>query len=208
MSSQLESLQNSYLFGGNAPYVEELYELYLNNPGSVPDSWRAYFDQLQHFPATDGQTSTRDQTHAPVVESFAQQALQNKFSRPAPAAGLKSDLESAARQVHVQSLIAAYRTLGSRWADLDPLKHIDRPDIPELEPSFYGLIESDLDQVVAATNTYFTTDSTMTVRQILKALRDTYCRSVGTEFMHISDPVVKRWVQQRLESTLSAPTLT
>lgn len=205
MSSQLESLQNSYLFGGNAPYVEELYEAYLDNPGSVPDNWRAYFDQLQHFPATDGQTSTRDQTHAPIVESFAQQALQNKFSRPAPTSGLKADLESAARQVHVQSLIAAYRTLGSRWADLDPLKHIDRPEIQELEPSFYGLTEADLDQVVPATNTYFTTDSTMTLRQILKALRDTYCRSIGTEFMHISDPVVKRWVQQRLESTLSAP---
>jgi 2-oxoglutarate dehydrogenase E1 component len=208
MSSQLDLLQNSYLFGGNAPYVEELYESYLNNPGSVPDSWRAYFDQLQHFPATDGQTSTHDQTHAPVVESFAQQALQNKFSRPAQNSGFKADLESAARQVHVQSLIAAYRTLGSRWSDLDPLKHIDRPDIPELEPSFYGLTEADLDQVVAATNTYFTTDSTMTLRQILKALKDTYCRSVGAEFMHISDPVIKRWVQQRLESTLSAPTVT
>lgn len=207
MSSQLDSLQNSYLFGGNAPYVEELYESYLNNPGSVPDNWRTYFDQLQHFPATDGQTETRDQTHAPIIESFAQQALQNKFSRPIPAQGLKADLESAARQVHVQSLIAAYRTLGSRWADLDPLKHIDRPEIPELEPSFYGLTEADLDQVVPATNTYFTTDSTMTLRQILKALRDTYCRSVGAEFMHISDPVVKRWIQQRLESTLSAPAL-
>jgi 2-oxoglutarate dehydrogenase E1 component len=208
MSSQLDLLQNSYLFGGNAPYVEELYESYLNNPGSVSDSWRAYFDQLQHFPATDGQTTTQDQTHAPVVESFAQQALQNKFSRPAPTSGLKAEIEAATRQVHVQSLIAAYRTLGSRWSDLDPLKHIDRPDIPELEPSFYGLTEVDLDQVVAANNTYFTTDSTMTLRQILKALKDTYCRSVGAEFMHISDPVIKRWVQQRLESTLSAPAVT
>ena len=208
MSSQLDLLQNSYLFGGNAPYVEELYESYLNNPGSVPDSWRVYFDQLQHFPATDGQTTTHDQAHAPVLESFAQQALQNKFSRPTSTSGSKADLESAARQVHVQSLIAAYRTLGSRWSDLDPLKHIDRPDIPELEPSFYGLTEADLDQVVAATNTYFTTDSTMTLRQILKALKDTYCRSIGAEFMHISDPVIKRWVQQRLESTLSAPTIT
>jgi 2-oxoglutarate dehydrogenase E1 component len=208
MSSQLDLLQNSYLYGGNAPYVEELYESYLNNPGSVPDTWRAYFDQLQHFPATDGQTTTQDQTHAPVVESFAQQALQNKFARPAQTSGSKVDLESAARQVHVQSLIAAYRTLGSRWSDLDPLKHIDRPDIPELEPSFYGLIEADLDQVVAATNTYFTTDSTMTLRQILKALKDTYCRSIGAEFMHISDPVIKRWVQQRLESTLSSPNVT
>ena len=62
---------NSYLFGGNAPYVEELYEAYLDNPGSVPDNWRTYFDALQHVPAVDG-TETRDVAHAPVVESFAQ----------------------------------------------------------------------------------------------------------------------------------------
>ena len=57
MSSQLEFLHNSYLFGGNAPYVEELYEAYLDNPGSVPDNWRNYFDQLQHMPAGDGQAA-------------------------------------------------------------------------------------------------------------------------------------------------------
>ena len=64
MSSEIESLSTSYLFG-ERPYVEELYEAYLDNPGSVPDNWREYFDQLQHAPATDGQESTRDQAHAP-----------------------------------------------------------------------------------------------------------------------------------------------
>ena len=68
-----ESRANSYLFGGNAPYVEELYEAYLDNPGSVPDKWRSYFDALQNVPATDG-TTARDMAHAPVVESFAQRA--------------------------------------------------------------------------------------------------------------------------------------
>jgi len=76
MSSQIEALQNSYLFGGNAPYVEDLYESYLNNPSAVPENWRNYFDQLQHLPATDGQEQTRDLPHAPVVESFAQRARQ------------------------------------------------------------------------------------------------------------------------------------
>jgi hypothetical protein len=71
---------NSYLFGGNAPYVEELYEAYLDNPGSVPDSWRSYFDALQHVPANDG-SETRDVAHAPVVESFAQRFV--KMSRSA-----------------------------------------------------------------------------------------------------------------------------
>jgi len=203
MSSEHESLQNSYLFGGNAPYVEELYEAYLDNPGSVPDNWRSYFDQLQHMPATDGQAATRDQAHAPIVESFAIRAKTNGFAQRAK----ESDLAVATKQVHVQSLIAAYRSLGSRWADLDPLKRTDRPAIPELDPAFYGLNEADLDQVFSAANTYFSSASTMTLRDILKALRDTYCRSVGAEFMHASDPAVKRWVQERLESTLSAPTV-
>ena len=201
MSSEIESLQNSYLFGGNAPYVEELYESYLDNPGSVPDNWRAYFDQLQQMPATDGREATRDQAHHPIIESFAQRAKANAFVSRAQ----EPDLSVATKQVHVQSLIAAYRSLGSRWADLDPLKRQERPNIPELDPAFYGLTEADLDQVFSATNTYFTTASTMTLRDILKALRDTYCRSVGAEFMHASDPAVKRWVQQHLESTFSAP---
>ena len=204
MSSHNEALENSYLFGGNAPYVEELYESYLNNPGSVPDNWRSYFDQLQHQPATDGQELTRDQPHAPIVDAFVQRAKQGSFAQ----ATQQLDLTVASKQLHVQSLIAAYRSLGSRWAELDPLKQHDRDEIPELDPAFYGLSEVDMDQEFSATNTYFTSDSTMTLRQIIKALRDTYCRSIGVEFMHCSDPVVKRWIQQRLESIRIAPSYT
>ncbi|SHI26145.1 2-oxoglutarate dehydrogenase E1 component [Pollutimonas bauzanensis] len=201
MSSEIELLSNSYLFGSNAPYVEDLYESYLDNPGSVPDQWRDYFDQLQHLPATDGREVTRDQAHAPIIESFAQRAKANAFVARAQ----EPDLTVAGKQVYVQSIIAAYRSLGSRFAELDPLKRQDRPVIPELDPSFYGLTEADLDQVYSATNTYFTKADTMTMRDMLKALRDTYCRSVGAEFMHISDPAAKRWIQERLESTLGVP---
>ena len=70
---------NSYLFGGNAPYVEELYERYLDNPGSVPEKWRAYFDQMQLVPGSDGSPDTRDIADAPIVESFAQRAKANAF---------------------------------------------------------------------------------------------------------------------------------
>ncbi|NGM88814.1 2-oxoglutarate dehydrogenase E1 component [Parapusillimonas sp. SGNA-6] len=201
MSSEKEFLSNSYLFGSNAPYVEELYESYLDNPGSVTDQWRDYFDQLQHQPAVDGSEVTRDQAHAPIIESFAQRAKANAFVFRAQ----EPDLSVASKQVYVQSIIAAYRSLGSRFAELDPLKRHDRPVIPELDPSFYGLTEADLDQVYSATNTYFTKADTMTMRDMLKALRDTYCRSVGAEFMHISDPAAKRWIQERLESTMGVP---
>jgi 2-oxoglutarate dehydrogenase E1 component len=194
-----QSRSNSYLFGGNAPYVEELYEAYLDNPGSVPDTWRTYFDNLQHVAATDG-SERRDVAHAPVVESFAQRAKANAFASKASS----SDLAVARKQVHVQSLIAAYRFLGSRWADLDPLKRTERPKIPELEPAFYDLSESDMDITFSAANTYFGAEQ-MTLRQIMQALRETYCGTVGAEYMHCTDPAEKRWWQERLESVRSKP---
>ncbi len=191
---------NSYLFGGNAPYVEELYEAYINNPGSVPEKWRAYFDNMQLVPATTGNSSDRDVAHAPIVESFAQRAKQG-FIRPQVGS---HDLAVARKQVDVQSIIAAYRFLGSRYAELDPLKRTERQTIPELEYSFYGFSEADMDTVFSASNTYFGSDQ-MSLRDIVKSLRDTYCRTMGVEFMHISDPAQKRWLQSRLESTRSTP---
>ncbi len=191
---------NSYLFGGNAPYVEELYEAYLDNPGSVPAHWRSYFDALQNVPATDG-SSSRDMAHAPVVESFAQRAKANAFGNRATS----GDLAVARKQVHVQSLIAAYRVLGSRWADLDPLKRQERLKIPELEPAFYDLSEADMDIVFSATNTYFSTAENMTLREILQALRETYCGTIGAEYMHITEPTEKRWWQQKLETIRTNP---
>ncbi|WP_294000926.1 2-oxoglutarate dehydrogenase E1 component, partial [Sphaerotilus sp.] len=192
---------NSYLFGGNAPYVEEMYEAYLDNPGSVADNWRDYFDALQHVPATDGSES-RDVAHAPVIESFAQRAKANAFAHKAS----ETDLAIARKQVHVQSLIAAYRSLGSRWADLDPLKRTERPKIPELETAFYDLTEADMDITFSATNTYFTKSDSMTLREIVQALRETYCGTLGAEIMHITEPTEKRWWQERLESIRSKPT--
>jgi 2-oxoglutarate dehydrogenase E1 component len=193
---------NSYLFGGNAPYVEEMYEAYLDNPGSVPDNWRSYFDALQHVPAVDG-SEARDVAHAPVIESFAQRAKANAFAAKASSA----DLAVARKQVHVQSLIAAYRFLGNRWAELDPLKRAERPKIPELDPAFYDLTESDMDISFSAVNSYFGGE-TMTLRQIVQALRETYCGSVGSEFMHGSDPAEKRWWQERLEKARGKPSFT
>jgi 2-oxoglutarate dehydrogenase E1 component len=198
MMKQLQS--NSYLFGGNAPYVEELYEAYLDNPASVPDNWRDYFDALQNVPAADGSNSN-DVAHGPILESFAQRAKSNAFL---PRVGTR-DLTAARKQVYVQSLISAYRFLGGRWANLDPLKRQERPAIPELEPAFYDFTEADMDQTFHASNLYFGFEQA-TLRDIVKALRDTYCGTIGAEFMYISDPVQKRWWNERLESIRATPT--
>jgi 2-oxoglutarate dehydrogenase E1 component len=194
-----DSISNSYLFGGNAPYVEELYEAYLNNPGSVPDNWRSYFDAMQNVPAVDGSTRP-DVAHAPVVASFAERAKQG----PIRTVSASADAEMGRKRVAATQLIGAYRFLGNRWANLDPLQRQERPAIPELEPSFYGFSDADMDIVFNISNTYFGSE-TATLRDLTTALRDTYCRTIGPEFMYVTDPTQKRWLQEKLESSRSAP---
>ncbi len=190
---------STYLFGGNAPYVEEMYENYLSNPGSVPDTWRSYFDALQHVPAGDG-TDARDVPHLPVINAFAERAKQGT-TRVVLA---NPDSEMGRKRVHTQQLIAAYRNVGSRWADLDPLKRKERDHIPELELSFYGLTDADLETVFNTSNTFFGRD-TMSLRELLNALRETYCGTIGAEYMHTTDQNQKRWWQQKRESIRSKP---
>ncbi|MBU6291311.1 MAG: 2-oxoglutarate dehydrogenase E1 component [Burkholderiaceae bacterium] len=189
---------NSYLFGGNAPYVEELYEAYLLNPGAVPDNWRTYFDAMQHVPAVDG-SDRPDVPHASVVASFAERAKRG----PIRTVSASADAEMGRKRVAVTQLIAAYRFLGTQWANLDPLQRQERPNIPELEPPFYGFSDADLDTVFNISNTYFGPE-TASLRDLLQALRDTYCRSIGAEFQYMTDPAQKRWMQEKLESTRAA----
>ncbi|OQW89348.1 MAG: 2-oxoglutarate dehydrogenase E1 component [Rhodoferax ferrireducens] len=191
---------NTYLFGGNAPYVEEMYENYLANPGSVPDTWRDYFDALQHVPAVDG-SNTRDVPHQPVINAFAERAKQGG-SRVVVASGPDSDL--GRKRVAVQQLIAAYRNVGARWADLDPLKRTERENIPELDPAFYGFSDADFETVFNTSNTFFGKE-VMSLRDLLNALRETYAGTIGAEFMYLTDQTQKRWWQQRLESVRSKP---
>ncbi|MBK1682980.1 2-oxoglutarate dehydrogenase E1 component [Rhodoferax fermentans] len=191
---------NTYLFGGNAPYVEEMYENYLANPGSVPDTWRDYFDALQHVPAVDG-SNARDVPHQPVINAFAERAKQG-VSRVVVASGADSDM--GRKRVAVQQLIAAYRNVGARWADLDPLKRTEREHIPELDPAFYGFTDADHETVFNTSNTFFGKE-VMTLRDLLNALRETYCSSIGAEYMYLTDQAQKRWWQQKLESVRSKP---
>ena len=190
---------NSYLFGGNAPYVEEMYENYLNNPGSVPDTWREYFDALQHVPAVDG-SQTKDVPHLPVINAFAERAKMGG-TRVVMAS---ADAEMGKKRTAVQQLIAAYRNLGVRWADLDPLKRTERENIPELDPSFYGFSDADQEAIFDTSNTFFGKDR-MSLRELLNSLRETYCGSIGAEFNFITNQDHKRWWQQKLESIRCKP---
>lgn len=194
-----QDLSTSYLFGGNASYVEDRYEAYLNNPGSVSDDLRSYFDALQNVSAVDG-SARRDVPHAPVIASFAERAKQG----PVRTIADSSSAEMGRKRVAAQQLTGAYRFLGNNWANLDPLQRQERPSIPELEPSFYGFTDADMDLVFNISNTYFGMENA-SLRDLLNALRDTYCRSIGAEFMYISDPAQKRWLQEKLESTRATP---
>jgi 2-oxoglutarate dehydrogenase E1 component len=190
-----QMLANSYLFGGNAAFVEELYESYLTNPQSVSEQWRDYFDKLQLVPGGAlGGSGARDVAHSTIVESFAQRAKLGTLRGPA------STLEPGGerKQVYVLFLITAHRTLGVRWALLDPLKRTVRPQIPELEPAYYDLTEADM-EAEFNTGTLVGIGERATLREILHHLRETYCGSIGAEYMYIADPGQKRWIQQRLE---------
>lgn len=200
MSNMMQSYRGtSYLFGGNAPYVEELYEAYLNDPGSVAETWRTYFDSVQHLPAVDG-TDVKDIAHAPIVASFAQRSKLG----PIRVLDDSADSEMGRKRVAVQQLIATYRNIGTRWADLDPLKRTERPVIPELDPGFYGFTDSDMDIVFNTSNTFFGKNK-MTLRELLQNLRQTYCGTIGVEYMYITDQTIKKWWQEKLETIRSTP---
>ena len=178
---------SSLLFGSNAPFIEELYEQYLFDPNSVPPAWRSYFDALPALP-----NGAHDKAHSQIQRAFA--ALPKAAASPV----LAADVELERKQVYVLQLINAYRFLGVRVANLDPLNRHAKPVIAELDPTYYGLDEADL-------YTTFDTGSLvggarMTLSEILRLLRQTYCGSIGAEYMYISDVAQKRWMQNRLES--------
>jgi 2-oxoglutarate dehydrogenase E1 component len=192
MNEMKQFLDNSYLFGGNAPFIEDLYEKYLVNPQSVPDEWRDYFDKMQVLPGS----STKDVAHAPVVESFVQRAKSGQLGGQGRSLA-KEPLTPERLQVAALLLVTAYRIAGSRWATVDPLKRMPRPNIPELEPAYYDLSEADLEQVVNSGS--FMGLDRVSLRTLIQALRDTYCRNVGFEYMFISDRAQRQWIQERIE---------
>ncbi|MGE5492417.1 MAG: 2-oxoglutarate dehydrogenase E1 component [Actinomycetota bacterium] len=198
MTTMTQLFENSMYFGGNAPFVEELYENYLNDPTSVPEQWRDYFDKLAQMPGF----VARDVPHAPVIAAFAEQAKDGGF-RPAAAAAPIDDQ----KQVGVLQLINAYRFQGTRWADLDPLKRTPRPALPELELGTYGFSEADLNKTFNVGSFRMGTEHAK-LGDLVEALKQTYCGPIGVEYMYMTQTVEKRWLQDRLETIRSRATYT
>ena len=124
-------LGNSYLYGANAPFIEALYEAWLKDPAAVEPRWRDYFDELQRI-----ERGAADVSHFDVQDRFA------RLARERPAAGTTVVInrpQLGEKQFGVLQLISAYRFQGVRHAEIDPLKRREKPNIPELDPAFYGL---------------------------------------------------------------------
>ncbi|MEM5313434.1 2-oxoglutarate dehydrogenase E1 component [Paraburkholderia sp. JHI869] len=203
----LKERQTSFLFGGNAPYVEEQYESYLADPDTVTSEWRAWFDALRETPAIDG-SDRDDQPHAPVISSFVELAKRppRAIGRADHAPANDSGLALARKQVAVQSLIAAYRMIGTRTADLDPLSWTTPRAYAELTPAYYGLTAADMSTTFSTADT-FLFDDDATLQDLVTALEQTYTGTLGAEFMHLTDAEQRRWWQMQLESTRAKPSL-
>jgi 2-oxoglutarate dehydrogenase E1 component len=189
MSNLLKLFQeSSALYGNNAVYIEDLYERYLDNPESVPKSWRDRFSSIQD-------AANQDIPHSPIVERFEQLAV----SSPGRLAKLQGFTEeSVKKQSAVARLINHYRVRGHQIASNNPL---GKPNhIPaDLKPAYYGLAEPDMDTLFDA-GTLYGVDR-LPLRDIIETLKRIYCGSIGTEFMHIVDTESKRWIKNKLEGT-------
>ena len=188
----------SHLSGSNAEYVEELYEVYLRDPNAVPESWRNYFDKL---PRVSGSIE-KDVSHAAVREHFLYLAKNRNRLQPVAIASVSTEHER--KQVKVLHLITGYRVRGHQAAQLDPLGLMVREPVPDLELSNHGLSIGDYDTVFQTGNLFIGKDQA-TLREIVESLKQTYCTTIGVEYMHIVDTAEKRWIQQRMESVKSHP---
>jgi 2-oxoglutarate dehydrogenase E1 component len=192
--------QSSLLDGGNVAYLEALYETWLHDPAAVGPRWRQYFDAL---PRVDGYESP-DVSHAAIREEFSRLTGSLRGRRIARLTDERLVHEN--KQIRVLQLINAYRFRGHQYARTDPLRHEQPESIPELELEYHDLSDADLDTVFRTGSLVGPPESTL--REILYALRRTYCETVGAEYMHITETAEKRWIQQRLEGVQSHPGLT
>lgn len=183
----------------NLAFAEELYEQFLRDPLSVPDDWRAYFKLVQNGdrPLPNG-----------LSPSFPTSSIFNPpVALPSSERGFVAEVEekSSNLQDRVDQLIRAYRICGHLIAQVDPLG-LPRPVPPELDPGRYGFTDADMDRRFSCET--MVAGGYMPLRQIIERLRKTYCRSIGTEYMHIDDLRIRAWLQERLEGSQNAVEIT
>ena len=208
----------SFLYGGNADYIEELYAAYEADPSSVDAEWGAFFKGLGDpredvKKSADGPSWSRDNWPIPLNGELVsaldgnwgpvEKRIETKVKEKAQETGKGLSPEAVNRatrdSVRALMLIRAYRVRGHLHAKLDPLG-IAKPaddDYNELSPKAYGFTEADYDRKIFIDNVLGMEFAT--IRQMVDILERTYCSTFGIEFMHISNPEEKGWLQERIE---------
>ncbi len=204
----------SFLYGTNYAFIEELYSRYLNDPGSVDRSWREFFGDL----GDDIRAVLEEARGAPWAprtpiepepdgDGMNGQAVAMSPARPAAAPADAATIRKATQDsIRALMMIRAYRVRGHLIANLDPLGLDGEKHHPELDPATYGFTEADYDREIFVDGVLGL--ETATLREMLTVVKQTYCGSVGVEFMHIQYPDQKSWIQQRVEQTRNQPELT
>jgi len=186
--------ENSCLFGGSSAYLEEMYEAYLTDPQSVTSDWRKYFESLPSVAPTNQEVS-----HQQLKQEFALRAkLPKQLTVQSGSDG------SFLKQSLVAQLVNAYRSHGHHHANLNPLGD-DRPNIPDLDISHYGFDSDDMNTLFETAGFYGSNEGKVNLQILIKQLQQTYCGSIGIEYMHISNPEETRWLQQQIEPNLAQP---
>uniref|UniRef100_A0A0N5B9H5 2-oxoglutarate dehydrogenase, mitochondrial n=1 Tax=Strongyloides papillosus TaxID=174720 RepID=A0A0N5B9H5_STREA len=190
----------SFLSGSSANYVESMYYAWKEDPTSVHKSWDVYFRNVESG-ATPGQAFSSPPTLSP-----GSSAVFSPSVSPATFTGGRLDMKSIQDHLNIQLLIRSYQTRGHNIADLDPLginsADLDDTIPPELELSFYGFTEADLErEFLLPPSTYIGgTEKSLTLREIVKRLKTIYCKSTGVEYMHLNSYEQQEWIRKQFET--------
>ncbi len=185
-----QQLRSSLFSGGNAAYLEELYEQYLEDPDSLEDGWRDFFRGFQA-----ASPAGADIAHGPIIAEFARRARAPRMA--AASGGMSTALIE--KQAAVMRLIEAYRARGHRRAQLDPLKLQSEANEPDLDLAYHGLSEADLDTEFSTVA--LTGPDRRKLRDILALLKQTYAGSIGFEYMHVTNNDERRWLRDTIEAS-------
>lgn len=204
MPDSMEQLwSTAHISGGNAAYVEELYDTYLHDPSGIPEEWKEYFDQLPRI----NNASANDTPHSVIREQFRLLAKYRPSSGATVTPSQAAIADHDQKQVNVLQLVQSYRSRGHSKAKMDPLglnfSHGHSPEYLQLH--YHGLTPGELDSSFHSGNLFFGHE-TAALKDIIADLEATYCGSIGSEVTHITEVDEVRWLQQRLESARAKPT--